>query len=176
MFNRQLDRRRMLSGRWRQGNPKRVVRPPGAVRADRFQALCDGCAECATACPADAIRMTGPATKDGGKGPEIIIALSPCVICDGLACTTVCPTGALEPATAQSMRISFIVYSAEACLSAQGTEPECDTCFERCPLKGQAITHAPGRGPSFNARACTGCGVCVRYCPAEPKPLSAVAV
>ena len=166
----------MLSGRWRQEKPKRAVRPPGAARPGRFEALCDGCAECAKACPANAIRMTGPALATGEKSPEIVIADSPCVVCDGLVCSTICPTGALQPATAETMRISFIVYDAGNCRSAQGADPACNACFEQCPLKGKAITHEEGKGPSFNAMACTGCGVCVRYCPAKPKPLSAIPV
>jgi len=40
----------------------------------------------------------------------------------------------------------------------------CSTCRERCPVPG-VITVEAGR-PSIAADLCTGCGECVRVCPA----------
>ena len=173
------DRRALVTGSWRcpsaaPATPV-MVRPPGAVAADAFAALCDGCGDCARACPAGAIAMIGSA--HGGVGhsssarPQIQAADSPCVMCDGLVCSTVCPTGALAFATPGTMRIGRVGFHADACLAAQGIDPGCDYCFDRCPLKGRAISYRRGAGPAIDAAHCTGCGRCVYYCPAQPKAL-----
>lgn len=172
-----IGRRDFLRGTLRPPPPiPPTVRPPGAVDAARFNALCDGCGDCAGICPANAITMTGPETGLGDISPEIVAVQSPCVMCDGLVCIPHCPTGALEPVTPEGMRIATIAFRADACLAAQGTDPGCDYCFDRCPLKGSAITYKRGAGPEIHPAACSGCGVCVHYCPAKPKALYARAV
>lgn len=163
------DRRALLTGSWRQ--PPAVIRPPGAVVADAFAALCDGCGDCARACPVDAIAMTGPALGGAVTSPQIRAADSPCVMCDGLVCSTVCPTGALAATTPETMRIGQAEFSADACLAAQGIDPGCDYCFDRCPLKGLAISYRRGAGPTVDPAHCTGCGGCMFFCPAQPKAL-----
>lgn len=171
-----FDRRSLLTGSW-QTPPKGPVpvRPPGALDAERFDALCDGCGECAAVCPAQAIVMTGPANKLAEHTPEIIAVDAPCVMCDGMVCAPACPTGALVPVTPGAMGIASIEFSPSACWSAQGMDPDCDYCFDRCPIKGEAITHRRGSGPTIHAEHCTGCGVCVHYCPSSPKALVATA-
>ncbi|MEE8535197.1 MAG: 4Fe-4S dicluster domain-containing protein [Kiloniellales bacterium] len=166
------ERRALITGAWRR--PKAapaVVRPPGARAPDAFAALCDGCGECALACPAEAIAMTGPATEKAEGSPQILALESPCIMCDGLVCSSACPVGALESATPESMRIGRVEFHADACLAAQGIDPGCDYCFDRCPLKGRAITYRRGRGPEIDAAHCTGCGTCVFFCPPLPKAL-----
>ena len=70
------------------------------------------------------------------------------------------------------MRIGRARFHADACLAAQGLDPGCDDCFNRCaPLKGRAISDRRGAGPAIDAAHCTGCGCCVFYCPAQPKAL-----
>ena len=174
---RELDRRDMLRGHWTAGDGGPApVRPPGAVAASRFQALCDGCADCAAACPADAIVMTGPATAQAGNSPVIVAAEAPCVMCDGLVCAGSCPTGALAPVTAATMRIAKVTLHTELCWAIQGLDPGCDYCYDRCPLQGTAITYRRGKGPELHAGECTGCGTCVHFCPASPKALTLRAI
>ena len=50
-------------------------------------------------CPADCIVIDGPATDLADRSPRINVAEAPCVMCDGLVCSTSCPTGALAPVT-----------------------------------------------------------------------------
>ncbi len=119
--------------------------------------------------------MTGPASTLSGQTPRIIAVLAPCVMCDGMVCAPACPTGALKPVTPKSMAIASIEFSSSACWSAQGMDPNCDYCFDRCPKKGEAITHQRGSGPTLHAENCTGCGICVHYCPSNPKALVATA-
>ncbi len=172
-----IGRREFLTGNiWQEPPTLVVVRPPGAVAPARFDTLCDGCAGCEEACPAQAIALTGPENEWVDATPQIIAAEAPCVMCDGLVCASSCPRGALVPVTAAEMRIAAIDFDAGACLAAQGTEPDCDECFQRCPLKGTAITHARGAGPEIHGTTCTGCGVCGHYCPSSPKALIVQAV
>ncbi len=172
-----IGRRALLTGAWRRPPPAPpappAVRPPGAVELAHFNALCDGCGDCAEACPADAIVLTGPATEKSQTSPRIEAAIAPCVMCDGLACSSACPVGALDPITPETMRIATIAFDSDACWTASGLDPGCDYCFDRCPLKGEAITWRRGAGPEIHDRACTGCGVCVHFCPATPKALKA---
>lgn len=178
--NDNLRRRDVLRGVWRRARPSAPppapVRPPGAVGAARFAALCDGCGECAAACPANAIVMTGPATALSAASPRIDAMMAPCVMCDGLVCSTSCPTGALEAVTADFMRIAAISVEPASCWAANGLDAGCDYCFSHCPLTGHAITWRRGGGPEIHSTACTGCGVCVQYCPATPKALTALTV
>lgn len=173
-----IGRRALLRGAWRPRSPAApaVVRPPGAVAAGRFDETCDGCAECAAACPAAAIVMTGPATALAANSPQIRAEAAPCVMCDGLVCSTVCPVGALEISLPTTMRIAAVAFRADACWAATGLDPGCDDCFDRCPLKGEAITYRRGAGPTVHADHCTGCGVCVHSCPSRPKALSLTAL
>ena len=171
-LDRKLNRRRILSGRWRRVERK-VIRPPGAAPGDHFDEFCDGCGDCADVCPAQAISMTGPATSDSERSPEIKVLDAPCVMCDGLVCASACPTGALVETLPREMRIAVIRFDADACWASQGTDPNCDYCFDRCPLKGEAVIYTRGSGPSFNTDSCTGCGVCAHFCPAQPAPLIA---
>ncbi len=167
-----MDRRALITGSWRrrEAGPA-VVRPPGAVAAESFAALWDGCGDCARACPADAIVLTGPATALSAASPQILAADSPCVMCDDLLCSAACPVDALTPVTPETMRIGRVRFRADACLAAKGLDPGCDYCFDRCPLKGEAITYRRGHGPEVQAEACTGCGTCAFFCPAHPKAL-----
>lgn len=172
-----IGRRAFLRGALRAPPPVvPVVRPPGAVAPARFDALCDGCGGCEEACPAQAIAITGPETGIGDVTPEIVAVQAPCVMCEGLVCASSCPTGALAPITAAQMRIATIAFRTDACLAARGIDPGCDDCFERCPLKGTAITYRRGAGPEIHPEACTGCGVCVHYCPSAPKALTVQAI
>ncbi len=179
-FDRSVARRDILRGRWAagpevDGGPP-VIRPPGSAEPGRFESLCDGCGDCAKACPADAIRMGAAATAATARTPRIVAADSPCVMCDGLVCAAACPTGALGPVTPSTMRIARLVFGPDACFARAGIDPDCDYCFDRCPLRGTAVTYRRGAGPEFHADHCTGCGSCVYFCPAGAKALSLAAL
>jgi ferredoxin len=170
-FDTKLDRRALLTGR-RPRAP--VVRPPGVVEPARFAELCDGCGACAEVCPFGAIAMTAPPAATGSATPRVVAEVAPCAMCDGFVCSAACPTGALRPVVAETMRIARIRFDGDACWARQGLDPGCDYCFDRCPLKGVAITYRRGHGPKIDEEACTGCGTCAHFCPAQPKALTAV--
>ncbi|MDA0368017.1 MAG: 4Fe-4S dicluster domain-containing protein [Proteobacteria bacterium] len=179
-----LDRRAMLFGKWRRdqtsapalaavsGEIRAInwVRPPGAIAPSLFVEACDGCGACAEVCPAQAIKMNGPAVAGRKPGPRIDAAQNPCVMCDSIACVAACPTTALAPVTRDAIRIAQIRFDPARCRAVDGSDATCAVCAERCPVGVAAISVAPGQGPTI-AGGCTGCGVCVHYCPAAPPPL-----
>ena len=59
--------------------------------------------------------------------------------------------------------------SATACLNQQGKE--CDYCVASCPVPGTLVQEA-GQPPVVQADTCTGCGICVYVCPADPKAIT----
>ncbi len=96
-------------------------------------------------------------------------------MCDGLVCASTCPTDALIPIIPTVMKIAVLDFEPASCWATSGIDPSCDLCFDRCPQKNLAITYTHGQGPSFHYEHCTGCGVCVFYCPSNLKPLSLTA-
>lgn len=169
----QVNRRALITGAFRPTKPEiKIIRPPGAVAQKSFFESCDGCGDCAEACPADAIIMQGPRQRNGDRSPEIRVNDNPCIMCVGLQCTSSCPTGALQPVVPETMHMGRIEFNASVCWASQGLDPGCNYCFDRCPLKGKAITYRQNVGPEINNDVCTGCGTCVYYCPSQPKALT----
>jgi ferredoxin-type protein NapH len=175
-----LGRRDMLRGKWKMPRNDRLrisaIRPPGSVSRGDFYTLCDGCALCAQSCPANAIRMNGPKTENDASSPQILAATMACVMCDGLVCAKACPTGAMKPITPKTMRIAKMKLDAVKCQDRRDMDPECNYCFDRCPLRGEAITYGFRKGPEIQEQVCTGCGTCLSYCPAKPIALSQTAL
>ena len=172
VLGRETDRRGLFTGAWRRPPAPTAVRPPGALAHDHFAAQCDGCGACADACPAEAIRMTGPATAAAAQTPQIEAAVSPFVMCEGIVCASACPHGALKPVDSRNMRIALASRNLNSCWAEARIDPGCDHCYQRCPIRGQAITWRAGKGPRIDPTACTGCGSCLWACPAQPNAIS----
>lgn len=70
------------------------------------------------------------------------------------------PPEARSDAAARAARIG------RACLAA--LRIECRVCSEHCGSGAVRLRFAPGQvaRPDVDAQACTGCGACVRACPA----------
>ncbi len=141
-----------------------VLRPPGALPEDEFIRRCILCQECVRACPTGGLKTALLESGLGGIGTPILVprsggcALNPS--CPDL-CASVCPVGAIQPVTKESMKIGVAVVHREACLAwDQGAK--CLVCVEAClneaaiPYNGR-VTVDPSR--------CTGCGRCESGCP-----------
>lgn len=132
-----------------------TVRPPGSANIAVFDALCDGCGECASACPARIIRLRE-------HRPEIDFSAGECSACG--ECAVRCPTGALD--AAKPFRTGLAASISARCLGAQGVE--CRLCGDRC--EARAIRFFPVRRgirlPLVDRDACAGCGACYAACPA----------
>lgn len=143
------------------------LRPPGAAPELLMADTCLRCGACVEICPRQAIRPL-PETYGAWAGtPHIVPRQAPCVLCHGLVCTTVCPSGALRPVTVISdVQMGLAVLDTTRCLPYQG-QP-CRECQAHCPVES-AITLTEGR-PQVTS-ACTGCGLCENYCPTQPSSI-----
>lgn len=145
-----------------------VIRPPGARMGQEFLDICSRCGECTRVCPEQCIQMD-PSGYRGQGAPYIDPDAKACSMCDGLMCTTYCPTGALIPITREDMKIGTAVWHEETCLRIYGQE--CTICIDKCPVGDRAIRLTEGRIEVVEA-GCTGCGMCQYECPSGPKSIT----
>lgn len=147
----------------------RRLRPPGALPEPDFLRLCTRCDDCLAACPAECI-VRVPAREPDGGTPVIVPDARACVLCAGLACTTVCRPGALRPlASAAEVAIGLAVVDPRHCLPFRGGA--CSVCRDACPTEPKAIALDAGKRPTVDATVCTGCGLCEERCPNLPRAI-----
>lgn len=146
------------------------LRPPGAIAESALNEACIRCGACVEACPADAIFALGEIQGAAAGTPAIDPDLAPCVVCDGLQCTTVCPSGALLPlVNPGDIAMGVAKVYAPLCVRSRGES--CTACVDGCPL-GEAAIRFVGDGPPQVIEAgCVGCGVCQFRCPTDPKAI-----
>lgn len=165
---------------------KNRMRPPGSVNEEDFLRLCVRCARCVEACPYKVLRRSS-ATKNGEIGtPYIYAEKAGCQLC--LKCTTVCPTGAIDRKsveTVEQVAIGIARIDEATCMNYRydrmdrGLEENdgmiaiCGTCLNNCPLREEAIYLKGGLLPTITEK-CTGCGLCVERCPVKPKAISII--
>ena len=153
-------------GQARSGNAP--LRPPGAIREDKFTGLCLRCGNCIRACPSKIIH------PDRGKS-GVLGFLSPVVryetdYCkkECNACTTVCPSGALQKLNLeQKNRYVIGKASVDTSLCLWGVS-ECHACLQPCPygaIKVQWNEEAYESFPGVDPAKCNGCGACEVCCP-----------
>ena len=58
------------------------------------------------------------------------------------------------------------VVDAERCLAHHGDI--CRSCFNACPLRGEALVLEGAIRPVVDPEVCTGCGLCEEHCILEP--------
>ncbi|HEV2293316.1 MAG TPA: 4Fe-4S dicluster domain-containing protein [Tepidisphaeraceae bacterium] len=149
--------------------PKQTVwqRPPGALEGNNFTDVCSRCGECVKVCPAECIRID-PTGERGDGAPYIQPNDMPCVMCNGLLCMHVCPTGALRPIPIQDIDMGTARWREETCVRTIGEN--CTICVDQCPM-GEAALVLNGNRVVVKEEGCTGCGVCQHYCPTSPKSI-----
>jgi len=152
---------------------QRFPRPPGALsNDDAFPATCERCHACATACPHNVIQQFGPASGRLEGTPFIDPAASPCRWCEDMPCIEVCPSGALaRDAELPVAPIAKVSLDLDRCLNSLGIL--CDTCSFRCPTHIKAI-RMENRMPVLDTETCTGCGMCIYHCEADPSAFDLV--
>jgi len=152
---------------------QRFLRPPGALPEKEFVDACIGCGQCANVCPNKCITLHG--LEDGLENfatPRISARARGCILC--MACTQVCPTGALkklEP-TKEGMRavaMGKAVVTEDLCYSFAGRT--CGVCYRACPLPGEAITLGLYEQPHVHEEFCVGCGLCEQACVHMPQAI-----
>jgi MauM/NapG family ferredoxin protein len=147
-----------------------VLRPPGAIDERNFATTCQRCGKCIDVCPADAI-VAMPASEPHLAGTPFVDAdAAACVICDGLQCTHVCPSGALRP-LASPDEIDMGVAEVYDASCVRSNHESCTKCVDLCPIGPAALSFEHDGPPIVHADGCTGCGVCQLYCPTLPKAI-----
>ena len=92
------------------------------------------------------------------------------MLCDGLQCTHVCPSGALQPVyNNRDVKMGTAVIDAR-CLVLNGRA--CDLCQKACPMPATVLLD--GGTIRIVEETCTGCGLCERACPTEPASIRVV--
>lgn len=140
--------------------PVVTLRPPWSRAADAFDRACTGCAKCVEACPTHVLKLAGGLAR-------IDFADAECTFCG--ACVDVCPEPAFDLAArdAAARPWTAIARIDATCLARLGVE--CASCGDAC--EAQAIRFRVHAGlvpdPRVDGSHCTGCGACVRACPAS---------
>src|SRR5438067_8368596 len=108
------------------------LRPPGLMHELILVNSCIRCGKCVEICPAEAIFPLGAEWGAAAGTPAIVARNQPCVLCDGLQCTHVCPSGALQPVyNNRDVKMGTAVIDAR-CLVLNGRP--CDVCYQACPM------------------------------------------
>lgn len=137
------------------------LRPPGAGNEERFLGLCVRCGMCLQVCPHGSLKMTGGFGRSR-CAPRIRPEEKPCELC--MKCGEACPTGAIAPGIPREKADMGKAYILKSSCHNYTNGPMCWTCYDRCPLRGQAMKLADGITPGVG-NACVGCGVCAYVCP-----------
>jgi len=155
------------------GPPRREIppglwlRPPGAVAEKTFLQTCTRGGECVRACPAHCIKIDATG-RNGAGAPYIDVNSAACVVCNGLYCMHVCPSGSLVPTSINDIDMGTAVWHEESCTRSIGSD--CRICVDQCPLGDMAITVKDGL-IAVKPLGCIGCGMCQMHCPTNPKSI-----
>jgi ferredoxin-type protein NapG len=168
---------------------KAYVRPPGALPETDFSRLCMRCGTCVEVCPTRALQQLDLSLDFKNLGTPVLNPDHGGCIAWGkecLRCVEACPTQALSgenPLTKQPL--GRIRINEPICYN-------CMLCFRKCPIKGAILFPNP-KGDPFKEELgiptdliapdsplkpyiddslCTGCGLCVYYCPPKAMTLS----
>jgi ferredoxin-type protein NapG len=148
------------------------LRPPGALAEKDFLDACSRCGKCAEICPAHCIKIDATGLHGAGA-PFIDANASACVVCSGLYCMQVCPTGALVKTALTDIDMGTAVWQEDTCLRTTGGD--CRICVDECPL-GEMAIKLKGREVAVQPLGCIGCGICQQYCPTNPKSVVVIPI
>ncbi|RQW26611.1 ferredoxin-type protein NapF [Rhodobacteraceae bacterium CH30] len=150
-----LSRADLIRGNWGRRRQAQLY-PPGALPDTQLENRCTRCGDCARACP------EGIITAGQGGFPVLDMKRGGCSFCG--QCQAACPSDALSRQAAHSLPWQAVI--AKNCLAAQ--QIECRVCGESCDADAIRFELAIGQAPRplLALEACTGCGECVRACPA----------
>lgn len=147
------------------------VYPLGSMNLARFKSKCTGCMLCAQRCPSKII-IPFLGSLDGSPIVPVLNFKDNYCLKDCVACSEVCPTGALEPVRMQekkTTKMASLTLDLTTCqIVAEGLE--CAICAEICPLHAIEMKRIGGQRypvPVVNQNLCNGCGKCLYRCPVQ---------
>ena len=140
------------------------LRPPAARPEGEFLRRCIRCGQCVEVCPHGTLELL-----DGfgslRNTPRVNPDSSPCQLC--LKCPPACPTGALDASIKDMHQVDMgQAYILKDKCHNHTDGIMCMTCYDRCPLRGEAMVLSGGFIPAPTT-ACVGCGVCQYVCPID---------
>jgi ferredoxin len=144
------------------------LRPPGAIGENEFTGLCVRCGNCVRTCPSKIIHPDrGQSGVLGFLSPVVRYKSDYCKKeCN--ACTTVCPSGAIQRLNLeQKNRYVIGKASVDTSLCLWGVS-ECHACLAPCPygaIKVRWDEEAYESFPGVDPAKCNGCGACEVVCP-----------
>ncbi len=155
-----LSRRSLLKANFK--SYQHAVRLPWVRNELEFVDGCTRCGDCITAC-SETIIIKG----DGGF-PELNFDRGECIFCTD--CVQRCSEDLFTSLEDSPWSLKAVVT--DDCLSHRNVV--CVICKEQCETL--AISFTPRAGsvspPELNLEKCTGCGACVKPCPAQAIKLS----
>ena len=149
--------------------PDDLIRPPGALREERFKDVCVRCGNCIKACITNGLQPTlYESGWDGILTPRLIPRIGECdEYCN--RCGSACPTGAIRALPlAQKRNLQMGIAHVNRSLCLGWTENKlCFICGEFCSYLALERHMKDGRIPCPIVRedVCRGCGLCEKQCP-----------
>jgi ferredoxin len=150
------------------GSADAPLRPPGAIKEGKFTGLCLRCGNCIRACPSRVIHPdAGQSGVLGFLSPVVRYETDYCnEECN--ACTTVCPSGALQSLNLEQKN-KYVIgkASVDTSLCLWGFT-DCNNCIHACPYEAIEVRwyeEAYESFPGVDPLKCNGCGACEAVCP-----------
>jgi ferredoxin-type protein NapF len=148
-----------------------LLRPPGAVPEELFTGRCIRCGNCIQSCPSKIIHPdAGEAGLAGLLAPLISFDNNKYCLENCIACTQICPSGALQPLSLKQKSryiIGEVLVDKSLCLLTLAKK-ECDACVKACPFDAIHIYWDEEyyvAYPVAEPGKCNGCGACEIACP-----------
>jgi ferredoxin-type protein NapF len=148
-------------------SPAALIRPPGSLAEERFNAACARCGSCAKVCVGNVIVPAGlDAGLERAFTPSLDFGKGVCQRCG--TCGQVCPTGAIISLPEEQIKIGTARIDTGLCL-AWKDKKKCMICAEVCPK--QAVMSPEELQPVVDLDACIGCGSCEHNCPVDERAI-----
>jgi MauM/NapG family ferredoxin protein len=159
------------------GHANSVIRPPAALKEDRFLDRCVRCGNCMKVCITNGLQpVLFQSGLSGLWTPQLVPEIGYCEYQCTL-CGKTCPTGAIPRLTLprkKVTRLGIAKIDRATCIPwSKGRG--CIVCEEHCPIPNKAIKLKKEslRGeiiskPYVDISLCVGCGICQNKCPVRP--------
>ncbi len=158
-------------------NPGNIIRPPAALKENKFVERCIRCGNCMKVCITNGLQ---PVLFQSGLGgiwtPRLVFEIGYCEYLCTL-CGNVCPTGAIPKLSLDQKKettLGLAKIERSTCLP-WAEKKACIVCEEQCPIPDKAIKlqeEITGNvillKPYVDQQLCVGCGICQTKCPVRP--------